>query len=62
MPSANSLTVDVEGGNRPALQSLLGQSAEQTFAYDSTTEFLLWSHGIPTVVPARRSTRATGCA
>ena len=51
VPSATSLTVDVESGNRPALQSLLGQSAEQTFAYDSTTEFLLWSHGIPTVVP-----------
>ena len=49
-PGASSLTVDVETGNRPALQSLLGQSAEQTFAYDSSTEFLLWSHGIPTVV------------
>jgi len=51
-PSASSLTVDVETGNRPALRSLIGQSAEQTFAYDSTTEFLLWSHGVPTVVAA----------
>jgi hypothetical protein len=51
-PSATSLTVDIETGNRPALRSLIGQSAEQTFAYDSSTEFLLWQHGIPTVVAA----------
>jgi hypothetical protein len=50
VPGSSSLTVDVETGNRPALQSLLGQSAEQTFSYDSSTEFLLWSHGVPTVV------------
>jgi hypothetical protein len=49
-PTSSSLTVDIEGGNRPALKSLIGQSAQQTFAYDSSTEFLLWSHGIPTVV------------
>ena len=49
-PTSNTLTVDIEGGNRAALKSLIGQSAQQTFAYDSTTEFLLWSHGIPTVV------------
>ena len=49
-PSATSFTLTVEGGNRPALKAMLGQSAQQTFAYDSSTEFLLWSHGIPTVV------------
>jgi hypothetical protein len=49
-PTATSLTLDVERGNRPALRSLLGQSTQQTFAYDATTEFLLWSRGIPTVV------------
>ena len=48
-PSATGLTVDVERGNRPALKSLIGQSAQQTFTYDESTEFLLWSHGIPTV-------------
>ena len=51
-PSGTSLTLDVETGNRAGLQSLLGQSAEQTFAFDSSTEFLLWSHGIPAVVSA----------
>jgi hypothetical protein len=51
-PSGTSLTVNVETGNRPALKSLIGQSSQQTFAYDSTTEFLLWQHGIPTVVAA----------
>ena len=49
-PTSTALTVDVEGGNRPALESLIGQSAEQTFSFDSSTEFLLWSHGIPAVV------------
>ena len=51
-PSATGLTVDIERGNRPALKSLIGQSAQQTFTYDESTEFLLWSHGIPTVVDA----------
>jgi hypothetical protein len=51
-PSATGLTVDIENGNRPALHSLLGQPAQQTFAYDEHTEFLLWSHGIPAVVTA----------
>ena len=49
-PTSTSLTLDVESGNRPALKSLIGQSAQQTFAYDSSTEFLLWSNGIPKVV------------
>ena len=49
-PTSTSLTVDIEGGNRAALRSLIGQSAEQTFSFDSSTEFLLWSHGIPAVV------------
>src|SRR5262249_53779053 len=50
VPSATSLTVDIENGNRPAPKTLIGQSAEQTFSYASTTEFLLWQHGVPTVV------------
>jgi hypothetical protein len=49
-PSSTGVTLNVEGGNRPALKSLIGQSAQQTFAYDSDTVFLLWSKGIPTVV------------
>jgi len=51
VPSSTTLTVDIQSGNRAGLQSLVGQSAEQTFSYDSSTEFLLWAHGIPTVVP-----------
>src|SRR5262249_20494317 len=51
VPSSTSFTVDIQTGNRAALQSLLGQSAEQTFSYDASTEFLLWAHGVPTVVP-----------
>jgi hypothetical protein len=31
---------------------MLGQSVSQTFAYGSDTEFLLWSHGKPSVVQA----------
>jgi hypothetical protein len=51
-PTSTTVTLNIEGGNRPALQSLLGQSAQQTFTYGSNTEFLLWSKGIPTVVQA----------
>jgi hypothetical protein len=51
-PTSNGLTVNIEGGNRPALKTLIGQSAQQTFAYDSHTVFLLWSKGVPTVVQA----------
>ena len=50
-PTSTTLTVNIEAGNRPALRSLLGQGAQQTFAYDPSTQFLLWSRGIPTVVP-----------
>jgi hypothetical protein len=49
-PTSNSLTVNIEGGNRPALKTLIGQSAQQTFTYSERTQFLLWQNGIPTVV------------
>ena len=48
--SSTSVTVSVQNGNRPALRSMLGQPQEQTFATDSTTEFLKWANGVPTVV------------
>jgi hypothetical protein len=48
--NATSISITVEGGNRIALQKMLGQSADQTFAVGTGTEFLKWSHGIPTVV------------
>ena len=48
--SSTSLYVDVNGGNRPALKKLVGQSDNQYFAVDSGTQFLRWAHGVPTVV------------
>src|SRR5437763_2470490 len=51
-PSNGGVSINVEGGNRPALRAMLGAPVTQTFAYDGTTEFLKWSNGIPTVVQA----------
>jgi hypothetical protein len=52
--SGSSVTVTVQNGNRPALRSMLGQSQDQTFATDTTSEkktvFLKWTDGIPKVV------------
>ena len=47
--SATSAQVQIDGGNQAALRALLGQSQDQTFALDSRTEFLVWSHGVPHV-------------
>ena len=49
--SSTSLFVDVKGGNRPALKKLLGQGHTQQFAVDSNTQYIRWTHGVPTVVP-----------
>ncbi|HEY5059533.1 MAG TPA: hypothetical protein VII51_11015 [Gaiellaceae bacterium] len=49
-PSNGAVPVTVGGGNKAALDAMLGQSVAQTFAYGATTEFLQWSKGIPTVV------------
>jgi hypothetical protein len=51
-PSNGSVPITVEGGNRHALRAMLGRPVTQTFAYDDGTEFLKWSHGIPSVVQA----------
>src|SRR5438874_11683113 len=48
--NSSSLYVDVNGGNKPALRKLLGQSDNQYFAVGSGTQYLRWSHGVPTVV------------
>jgi hypothetical protein len=48
-PSNGGVSITVQGGNRLALRAMLGAPVTQTFAYDSTTEFLKWSHGIPTI-------------
>src|SRR5436189_3791128 len=49
--SSSSLFVDVKGGNKPALRKLLGQGRTQQFAVDSNTQYIRWTHGVPTVVP-----------
>src|SRR5262249_56507682 len=48
--NSSSLYVDVFGGNRLALKKLVGLSDNQNFAVDSHTQYLRWSHGVPTVV------------
>jgi hypothetical protein len=48
--NATSISISVEGGNRIALEKMLGASVDQTFTVGTGTEFLKWSHGIPTVV------------
>jgi hypothetical protein len=50
--NATSVSLSVEGGNRIALRKMLGESVDQTFAVGTGTEFLKWSHGVPTVVHA----------
>jgi hypothetical protein len=49
-PANGAVSITVEAGNKAALRAMLGQPVTQNFAYDSTTEFLRWSGGIPTVV------------
>jgi hypothetical protein len=46
-----TLAVDVNGGNRRALRKLVGQSDDANFAVDARTQYIRWTHGVPTVVP-----------
>jgi hypothetical protein len=48
--SGSTISVDVKGGNRAALKKLVGQSDDANFAVDAHTQYLRWSHGVPTVV------------
>lgn len=48
--SGSTISVDVNGGNRAALKKLVGQSDDANFAVDAHTQYLRWSHGVPTVV------------
>lgn len=48
--NASSLLVDVAGGNHRALRLMVGQPPGQAFAVDANTQYLRWSHGVPTVV------------
>jgi hypothetical protein len=49
---STSVSLTVEGGNHVALRKMLGASVDQSFAIGERTEFLRWSHGVPTVVQA----------
>jgi|SRR5512132_3328197 hypothetical protein len=46
-----TIAVDVNGGNKPALRKLVGQSDNANFAVDAQTQYIRWTHGVPTVVP-----------
>lgn len=48
--SSSTLAVDVNGGNKLALKKLIGQSDDRNFAVDAGTQFIRWTHGVPTVV------------
>jgi hypothetical protein len=48
------ISLHVRAGNRLALRSLVGQSADQTFSYDEGTIFLLWQGKVPTVIDASK--------
>jgi hypothetical protein len=49
-PGADSLLVDVAGGNHRALRLMVGQGSGQAFSVGANTEYLRWVHGVPTVV------------
>jgi hypothetical protein len=51
-PANGGVSITVQGGNKAALRAMLGQPVTQTFAYGTSTEFLKWAAGIPTVVQA----------
>ena len=50
VPANGGVSIVVAGGNGPALRAMLGAPVTQTFAYDTSTEFLQWSKGVPAVV------------
>lgn len=50
--SGGHVALHVTAGNAHALRSLVGQPADQTFAYGDSTIFLLWQGKVPTVIDA----------
>jgi hypothetical protein len=49
--TSSTIYVDIAGGNHAALRKLVGQSSSQSFTVGPGTQFLRWTHGVPTVVP-----------
>jgi hypothetical protein len=48
--SGGHIALHVKGGNARGLRTLIGQSRDQTFSYGDDTIFLLWQHGVPSVI------------
>jgi hypothetical protein len=47
---SSGVTVHVTGGDARAMRLLIGQSADQTFAFGSETIFLLWQGKVPIAI------------
>jgi hypothetical protein len=45
--NAGSISVEVQGGNRPALRALIGASQNQVFTVGSATRIVIWTQGVP---------------
>ena len=43
-------SLHITNGNLLALRKMLGAPLDETFTYDSHTIFVLWQHGVPTVI------------
>ena len=48
--SGGHVALHVTSGNWKALNAMLGQPLDQSFAYDDSTIFLLWQGRVPTVI------------
>jgi hypothetical protein len=48
---SSSIFVDVNGGNRVALKKLIGHGDNQQFSVGVNTQYIRWTHGVPTAVP-----------
>jgi len=48
--SGGNFSLHVTNGNLLGLRKMLGAPLDQTFTYDSHTIFVLWQHGVPTVI------------
>jgi hypothetical protein len=51
---SGTVTVDVTGGNRRAMQLLIGASPTETFTTGDNTIFLLWQGKVPSVIEASK--------
>jgi len=48
--SGGHVTLHITDGNLRALRAMLGQRLNQRFSYNGGTIFVLWQHGLPTVI------------